>query len=722
MMNSVERLRVLLGVAAIGAVATPTATSRAGLAGPGFTIKDVLSAPFPVDLIAAPAQGKFAWVFNAEGSRNVWVAERAADGGSYHSRALTHYVGDDGVDVGQIEFTPSADAVIYVRGGDLEYLNAPAPNPSDLAHPETQAIWVVPFAGGEPRKIGEGYSPAVSPRGDVVAYLSKGQIWIASLDGHEAPHQAVQARGTCDALRWSPSGDALAFTSNRSDHSFIGVFAMADPSVHYLDPSTDLDGEAAWSPDGTEIAFLRQPWSRDNWDNGPRRTGQPWSVRIANVATGQGRELWKAPVGRGSVFHAIAAANQLFWGAGDRIVFPAELDGWTHLYSVPARGGSVANLSPGAFEVEYVALSPDRTTLVYSSNEGDIERRHVWKQQVDGSQRAAVTSGPGVETAPVISSDDRTVALLRSGATQPMRPAVAGVTADVQDLAPEAIPAGFPSGSLVTPQVVVFHASDGVAVHGQLFLPPGGGVGVRHPALVFLHGGPVRQMLPAFHYMNYYNNAYAMNQYLASRGYVVLAVNYRLGIGYGLNFREAVGGAEAGASEFNDVLAAGRYLQSRPDVDAARVGIWGGSYGGYLTAMGLGRASNLFAAGVDMHGVHEWPHYDFTQTGEAAIYEPDVDPARLRLALQSSPIADVKTWRSPVLLIHGDDDRNVDFSETVRLVAALRAQHVEIEQLVFPDDLHEFLLHRHFIAAYAATAEFFDRRLGGKATRAASGS
>jgi len=119
--------------------------------------------------------------------------------------------------------------------------------------------------------------------------------------------------------------------------------------------------------------------------------------------------------------------------------------------------------------------------------------------------------------------------------------------------------------------------------------------------------------------------------------------------------------------------------------------------------------------------VHEWPHYDFTQGGSAAVYEPDVDPARLRLALQSSPIADVKTWRSPVLFIHGDDDRNVDFSETVRLVAALRAQHVDIEQLVFPDDIHVFLLHRHFLAAYAATADFFDRRLGGGTSRAASG-
>ncbi len=215
-------------------------------------------------------------------------------------------------------------------------------------------------------------------------------------------------------------------------------------------------------------------------------------------------------------------------------------------------------------------------------------------------------------------------------------------------------------------------------------------------------------MLLGWHYMYYYNNAYAMNQYLASRGYVVLSVNYRSGIGYGMEFREALNYGATGASEFNDVLGAGLYMRSRTDVDPQRIGLWGGSYGGYLTALGLSRASDLFAAGVDFHGVHNW---NIVIRNFVNAYDPSKQQEAARLAFASSPMASVKTWRSPVLLIHGDDDRNVPFNETVNLVEALRAQHVEFEQLIFPDEIHDFLTHAHWLKAYRAASGFLDRYL-----------
>lgn len=286
-------------------------------------------------------------------------------------------------------------------------------------------------------------------------------------------------------------------------------------------------------------------------------------------------------------------------------------------------------------------------------------------------------------------------------------------TGELSDLAPELVPTEYPAKKLIVPEPVVISATDGMKIHGQLFVPASAKDGKRHAALVFFHGGSRREMLLGYHYMDYYSNAYAMNQYLASLGYIVLSVNCRSGIGYGLNFREAINYGASGASEYNDVMGAGLYLRNRTEVDRARIGSWGGSYGGYLTALALSRSSDLFAAGVDFHGVHDWSARMRRAPGNDPGVEPTpTDEGALKVAFESSPMAAVKTWRSPVLLIQGDDDRNVAFSQTVRLAAALRDQHVEFEEHVFPDEIHGFLMHRSWITAYALTADFFGRHFG----------
>ena len=210
------------------------------------------------------------------------------------------------------------------------------------------------------------------------------------------------------------------------------------------------------------------------------------------------------------------------------------------------------------------------------------------------SKPTRLTGGDGIEWSPVMMHDGATIALLHSDAQRPARPAVLASGGEIRDLAPESLPADFPSAELVTPQQVILTASDGLRVHAQLFLPKDGAAGERHPAVIFMHGGSRREMLLGWHYMGYYHNAYALNQYLASRGYVVLSLNYRSGIGYGLDFREALNYGPSGASEFNDVEGAGLYLRQRADVDPARIGLWGGSYGGYLDGAGSGSSLRSF--------------------------------------------------------------------------------------------------------------------------------
>ncbi len=683
--NVKDMRRVLLSIFLVSAAGAKT-----------FTLEQVLSAPFPSELIAAPGGAKVAWLLNERGARNIWIAV-APD---YKGVRLTAYNGDDGQDIGQLHWTPDARAVIYVRGGDLEFLGRPDPNPSADPAGVEQAIWIA-ATGEKPRKIGDGHSPAISR--ERVAYLKGGQIWWAPLAGSDKPALLIHARSgvTARELEWSPDGSKLAFVSDRSNHSFIAIYDFNAKSLSYLDPSVDRDSNPEWSPDGKQVAFMRIP-SSGAGARGPRRAGEPWSIRVATVADGAGRQIWKAEQGPGSVFHPMVADSQLFWSAGDRLVFPWEHDGWLHLYSVAVEGGPAGLLTPGAFEVEHVSFSQDGKEVVYSSNQDDIDRRHIWRVSASAGPPRVVTSGEGLEWSPVLAGN--AVAFLRSDGRRPARAAIQ-IGSAIRDLAPDSIPADFPAISLVVPQLVVYSASDGMPIHGQLFLPSDSRPGQRHPGLVFMHGGSRRQMLPGWHYMDYYNNAYGMNQYLASQGYVVLSINYRSGIGYGLNFREAINYGASGASEFNDVEGAGLYLRSRADVDPAHVGLWGGSYGGYLTALGLARASNLFAAGVDFHGVHDWSRRDPAPSSDPARQEAD------RVAFESSPMAAVKTWRSPVLLIHGDDDRNVSFSETVTLAGALRQQGVYFEQLIIPDEIHGFLRHASWLRAYHAAVDFLQRKL-----------
>ncbi|MEJ2539574.1 MAG: prolyl oligopeptidase family serine peptidase [Gemmatimonadota bacterium] len=666
-----------------------------------FTVADVLSAPFPDGLVAATEADVVAWVANDQGSRNVWVAA----GPDFQGRPVTRYEGDDGQEISGLQLAPDGRHVLYVRGGAPNrsgWTPAPAQDPEGT----DRGLWWVAIEGGsEPVSLGSGSGPVLSPDGERLAYTDDGRIQVRSLPDGE-PRPVAVPRSGAGGLVWSPDGSRLAFVSSRGDHAFVGVVDVESGTYRYLDPSVDRDGSPAWSREGDRLAFLRVPAPEESLPFFPRREAEPWSIRVVDLSTGVGQEVFRAEEGAGSRFQGIDGP-QLSWLDGDLLVFPWEQDGWLRLWALPAAGGAPRLLTPGSHEVQRASISPDRRSVYFDSNRDDPDRRHIWSVTPEDAEAVRVTPGTGLEWGPVVTGAG-SLAFLGSGPTEPARPFVLASDGERLALA-GTLPGSFPGDALITPEPVVLPSTDGLPIHGQLFLPqdpppPGG-----RPALIFLHGGSRRQMLLGFHHRGYYHNAYAMNQLLASRGYLVLALNYRSGIGYGLEFREALEYGAAGASEVRDVLAAGLYLAGRSDVDPERIGLWGGSYGGYLTAQGLVHAPELFAAGVDVHGVHDW---NVAIANFVPSYVPEHDPDRAELAFRSSPMSRVDRWEDPVLLIHGDDDRNVAFSETVDLVRELRRLEVPHETLVFPDEVHGFLLHRNWIAAYEATVAFFDRWLG----------
>jgi dipeptidyl aminopeptidase/acylaminoacyl peptidase len=769
----------VIGLIAAFALAAPRVETAAPQASTPL-YQQFLSNANPLELVAAKNVDRIAWTVYDEGKRNAYTAVAPAftpvrltsflkDDGTDISQIR---ISDDGSTVVFCRGT------VPNRAGWVANASAD-PDGAERAIWAVKTAggpaWRV-AEGTSPELAPDGSSVLFVRNGEIHRARVSRVKPTSPMDRGETPF--IRNWGTQSAPRWSPDGKKVAFVSNRQDHSFIVVYDMATRSISYMAPGVDFDNNPMWTADGRHIVFFRRPGQpfgqqgqqggggigippgpafNPNQGRGGRgqggapdpaaqaarqaaaripglmratfRGGYSFSIWRASVATTEAEELWhNEPNDRTvtGINNPRLAGNYIVYpgatgggrgGRGRGQQEPQEapagpVDEWDRYYSLnyTVKGSKPVLLTTtdGLIENQTsVAISADGKTLFYCTNAKDIDRRHIWAVPVAGGTPWQVTAGVGIETSPLPLASGKQLATQSADWKRPQSIGVwnlapaAAQTAQKWVFPTNAQLKSFPMDLHVEPVAVTIKAEDGMDVYNQLFIPKDIKPGEKRPAIIFVHGGPVRQMLLGYHYMHFYHWSYGINQWLASKGYIVMSVNYRSGIGYGRSFRQAANTGGRGNSEYQDVLAGGKYLQSRPDVDPDRIGIWGLSYGGVLTGQALARNSDIFKMGVDLAGVHLWGS--------------SVDPESV--SFKSSVIGAIDGWKSPVLLVHGDDDRNVAFQQTTGLVQLLRARDVEYELIVFPDDTHESMLHSRWIYTLDRMEKFIDRHLGGGAPK-----
>ncbi len=390
---------------------------------------------------------------------------------------------------------------------------------------------------------------------------------------------------------------------------------------------------------------------------------------------------------------------------GERVWFVSEASGYAHLYSATPEGGDVRQLTSGEWEVLNVELSDNGRDFLMHTSEGSPFNRLYYRMPVNGGTRTRITSGDGGHSV-TPSPDGRLLANVYSFSNRPPELFVMENRAGAQMSQLTTSPTeDFLSFDWIAPEIVMVPASDGAEVPSRIYLPEQMGAQPNGAAVIFVHGAGYLQNV--HNRWSQYAREYMFHHYLASKGYVVLDMDYRASSGYGRDWRTAIY-RHMGGRDLQDQVDGSRYLVSRFGISPESVGIYGGSYGGFITLMALFTEPEHFGAGAALRSVTDWAHYNHGYTGRI-LNLPQDDTLAYR---RSSPIFFAEGLEDPLLIAHGMVDVNVHFQDVVRLAQRL----IELgktgwEMAVYPVEDHAFVRPSSWTDEYRRIFELFEQHL-----------
>lgn len=700
-----RRLLFSVMVVALAAVAW-RALNGVAPAAAALTIDALLDIKHPSDPEWSPDGSRVAFIWDRAGVQNVWVVN-VRDGRAEAPVDLTR--GTSGLIRGMF-WNHDGSRVLFGREADLWQVA-----PDGAAQPEP--VWKTPAAGG---------GMALSPDGQRVAFSRGGDIWIRSLaDGGET--QLTSTPDGESGPQWSPDGARIAYSvsysmrrshgpefwgskiqftwTERTKHPDVGIVTIADRKTTLVASTAGAESTPRWI-DATRLSLQRVD-----------ETYHTREIVVGDATSGAGRVADRDtdPKWFGLTYDG---ADPIPSPDGRWVAFLSDRDGWDHAYIADTTTDREIQLTHGNFIVSHLAWSPDSRHLAFATNQGGpAGRKQIAVVDVNGGAGTTaiktLTSGAGANTSPIWSPKQdwllfQHVDPHNSPDFQIVRTSGTATAAAVRIT--DSMPPAIDRTKFVEPQFVTYKSWDGKPVPAALFVPPGLDKSRKHPAIVWVHGDIITQNYEGWHVRRDYAVYYSFHQYLLQKGYVVLAPDYRGSTGYSKEWRQGLH-RDLGGREYQDVAAGGDYLKTLGFVDGNRMGIWGLSYGGFLTLQAVTMDPTEFACAVDVAGVTDWG--DYTRDPGQAWHDARMgtredNPKQYD---QGAPVRRAARVVSPLLILGGTADTNVPFEQTAAMLDQLLKAGKDVEFMMYPGEFHYFQREHVLRDAWRRVERFFDAHL-----------